>query len=234
MFGCVSMRSNIARVPVQRHHLVGVGEVSIVAIGPDRHACRHCRVELRRVEAPLLPRVVAEELLVQLAPDFADDHVLRRADVRARLRDRSEELVELKRREVHAVQLIDRIEIDRNRQQLSVDAGKHPMLIRTPGGELRQVVVDVARIRVEDVRPVLVYEQARFVVVIVGVAADVRPAIADEHLLARVGGEPLGNRCAGEPCADNQVIEHGTLPDEWVNRRRPRRTARRRRRGRLR
>jgi hypothetical protein len=150
----------------------------------------------------------SEELLVQLAADFADDHVLRRADLRARLRDRSKKLVELKRRQVGAVQLIDRIEIDGNRHQLPVDTGEHSMLIRAPGGELRQVFVDVARIRVEDVRPVLVHEQACFVVMIVGVAADVRPAIADEDLLARVGGEPLGNRCAGEPCADDKVIEH--------------------------
>ena len=63
------------RVAVQRHRLVGVGEVAVVAVGAHRHARRDAGVELRRVEAPLLARVVAEELLVELASDLADDDV---------------------------------------------------------------------------------------------------------------------------------------------------------------
>ena len=97
------------RVAVQRHRLVGVGEVAIVAVGAHRHARGHRGVELRRIEAPLLARVVAEELLVQLAADLADDDVFGGADLRARLGDRSEELLELERREVRAVQLVDRV-----------------------------------------------------------------------------------------------------------------------------
>ena len=103
-------------------------------------------------------------------------------------------------------------EVDRDRQQLSVDPRQHAMLVRAPLGELRQVVEDVARVGVEDVRPVLVHEDAGLVVVIVGVAADVRAAVADQHLLARVGGQPLGDRRAGEAGADDQVIEHGGPP----------------------
>ena len=43
-----------------------------------------CGIELRRIEVPLLARVVAEELLVQLPPDLADDDVLGRLDRRSR------------------------------------------------------------------------------------------------------------------------------------------------------
>ena len=46
------------------------------------------------------------------------------------------------------------------------------------------------------------------VVVIVGVAADVRPLVADQHLLAGVRGETLRDGRAGEAGADYQVIEH--------------------------
>ena len=86
---------------------------------------------------------------------------------------------------------------------------QHAMLVRPPLGEPRQVLEDVARVGVEDVRPVLVDEDAGVVVVVVGVAADVRALVADQHLLAGVGGEPLGEVAAGEAGADDQIIEHG-------------------------
>ena len=69
-----------AGVAVQRHGLVSVGEIPVVAVGAHRHARGDLRVELGGIESPLLPRVVAEELLVQLPPDLADDDVLGRAD----------------------------------------------------------------------------------------------------------------------------------------------------------
>ena len=95
----------------------------------------HRRVELRRIEIPLLPRVVAEELFVQFPPDFADDDVFRRSDRRARLRDGPEELLELKRRQIQSVERIHRVQIDRDRQELSVDPRAHAVLIWTPLGE---------------------------------------------------------------------------------------------------
>ena len=64
------------RVPVQRHRLVRVREVAVVAVRARRHARGYGSVELRGVEVPLLARVVAEELLVELATDGADDDVL--------------------------------------------------------------------------------------------------------------------------------------------------------------
>ena len=47
------------------------------------------------------------------------------------------------------------------------------------------------------------------VVVIEGVAADVRPAVDQEHALARVRGETLGQHAAGEPGAHDQAVEPG-------------------------
>ena len=48
------------------------------------------------------------------------------------------------------------------------------MLVGTPIRELREMVEDLLRIGMEDVRPVLVDQQAGIVVAVIGVAADVR------------------------------------------------------------
>ena len=56
-----------------RHELEAVGEISIVAICSHRNPRGHLRIELRRIDAPLFARVVAEEFLVQIAPDPAED-----------------------------------------------------------------------------------------------------------------------------------------------------------------
>src|SRR5688572_31102262 len=80
--------------------------------------------------------------------------------MRDRLGDRFEELLELKRGVVRPVHAVHSVEIDRNRQQLAVHAREHSVLVRTPVGELRQILVDVARVGMEDVWPIIVDENA--------------------------------------------------------------------------
>ena len=82
------------------------------------------------------------------------------------------------------------------------------MLIRPPLREPRQVLVDLARIGMEDVRPVLVHEHARLIGMIVGIARDMRPAIADQHLLARIAREAFSEHTSGVARANNQVVVH--------------------------
>src|ERR1043166_6138260 len=50
--------------PMQRHVLKCVGEVTIIMIGARRNARDHAGGEFRRIEAPLLARISAEELFV--------------------------------------------------------------------------------------------------------------------------------------------------------------------------
>ena len=83
------------RVPVQRHGLVRVGEVPIVPIGSHRDARGHLRLQLGRIEPPLLARVVLEKFLVQLAADLADDDVFRGLHALAPLGALGEELRQL-------------------------------------------------------------------------------------------------------------------------------------------
>jgi hypothetical protein len=56
------------------------------------------------------------------------------------------------------------------------------------------------------------HEEARLVIVIVRVAADVGPLVANEDRLAGVGGKAFGDRGAGEAGPDNEEIEHMGIP----------------------
>src|SRR5215217_1229239 len=188
-----------ARVAVARHRLVDVAEVAVVAVRACRDARGDGRVQLGGVEPPLLTRVVAEELEVELAANRGDDDVLGRPHLLDRLRDRGEEGLYFPRVEAEAVELVDGVEVDRNRHEPAVDARPYPVLVRPPLRELGEVVEDLLRVRVEDVRPVAVHEDARVVVVVVRVAPDVRAAVDNEDTLVRLGREALGEDTAGEP-----------------------------------
>ncbi len=90
---------------------------------------------------------------------------------------------------------------------LPVHLRQHAMLVRAPLGELGEIVDDALGIGMEDVRAVAVDQHAGFVVMIVGIAADVRPAIDHQHALVQPGRQPLGQHAAGETGPDDQVIE---------------------------
>ena len=126
-----------------------------------------------------------------------------------RLGARGEERRHLGGVEAEPVQAVDGREVDRDRHEHAVDLREHAVLVRAPAGEARQIGGDVRRVGVEDVRPVTVHEDAVVVVMIERVAADVRPAVDQEHALARACGETLGKHAAGEPGAHDQAVEPG-------------------------
>jgi hypothetical protein len=165
-------------------------------------------IQLRRVEAPLFARVVAEELFIQLAAHFVDHDIFRCANLLFLFRDRLEELLDLERCQAQAIHLVDRVEVDRNGQQLPVDAGEYSVLILTPLRETRQILEDVLRVGVEDVRPVTVNQNAGVVVVIVGIARDVRTAINDEHFLVRVARQTFGQHTSCVTRTNDEKIKH--------------------------
>src|SRR6476659_9600107 len=99
--------------------------------------------------------------------------------------------------------------VDRDRHQLAADAGEHAVLVRAPARERRQVLDDLGRVRVEDVRAVAVDEDPGGVGLVVRVAADVRPAIEHEDALAALARESLGHDAAGETGTDDHdVVAH--------------------------
>src|SRR5690554_1039605 len=94
-------------VAVLRHGLELVGEVAVVAVGACGYPSRHRGVELAGIQAPLLPRVSPEELLVELLADLGDYDVFAGLQTVTLLRQGGEESLRLHGVEVHAVQLVE-------------------------------------------------------------------------------------------------------------------------------
>jgi hypothetical protein len=115
-----------ARVAVQGNGLEGVGEIAVVAVGARGHSGGDAGVELRRVQAPLLAGVAAKELVVELAADLADDHVLGSLHRVHFFGYRREELFHLDRVEVQPVELVHGIQVDGDGHLLPIDAGQTP------------------------------------------------------------------------------------------------------------
>jgi hypothetical protein len=61
-------------------------------------------------------------------------------------------------------------------------------------------------------------EDARVVVVVVGVPADVRTPVDDQHAVA-VRPEPLGEDAAGEAGSDDEIVKHGPCSRRQLPRR---------------
>ncbi len=123
-------------IAVQRHRLERVAEVAVVAVGTRGDTRRHRLVELRGVDAPLLARIAAEELLIELAANGADHHILGGLDLVHDLAALGEELLELLGREVETIELVDGVEVDGDGKKLPVNLRQHTMLIGAPLGEL--------------------------------------------------------------------------------------------------
>jgi hypothetical protein len=96
-------------VAIGWHGLETVGEIAVVPVGAHGDAGGNRGVELRRVQAPLLAGVAAEELLVQLPTDAADDDFLAGADLGDRLSDGNQERLDVFFGERQAVVRVDRV-----------------------------------------------------------------------------------------------------------------------------
>jgi hypothetical protein len=83
-----------------------------------------------------------------------------------------EKFFDFKGVELEPVKFVDGVEVDRNWNQLAVDVSQHLVLILPPTGEPGEVIENLLRVRVEDVRPVSVNQNSGVVVAIIGVAAD--------------------------------------------------------------
>src|SRR3954463_11447536 len=117
---------------VPRHGLVSISEIAVIAIGAGRHPRRYLRIEFRGIKPPLLARIATEKFLIKLASDRADNHVLGSAERVFWLGPLGQKLGHLERVQFEAVESVDGIQVDRNRNQLPIDAGKHLVLILSP------------------------------------------------------------------------------------------------------
>ena len=85
------------------------------------------------------------------------------------------------------------------------------MLVGTPFSELAQILKDALRVGVEDVRAVLVDQNAVVVIMVIVIAADVVELINDKNLLIRLACQPLRKHAAGKTRSYYQIIKHGNF-----------------------
>jgi len=106
----------------------------------------------------------------------------------------------LVRRQVRAEVLADRAQIHRHRVNPALIAGEHPVLVTGEIGELVDVVPYPFVRGVKQVRAVSVHLDTGLGFGLgVGVAAEVVPALEDEHLSPQLAGNPLGHGQSKEP-----------------------------------
>ena len=97
------------------------------------------------------------------------------------------------------------------------------MLIGPPVGEARQIVEHFARIGVKDVRTIAVDQDARRILLVIGVTRDMRTAIDDQHPLAPIRGEALGHYRPCEARPDHNAVVARAGRHNRVDRRQHRR-----------
>src|SRR5262249_41645958 len=77
-----------------------------------------------------------------------------------------------------------------------------------PLRELGKILENPLRVGMEDVRPILVDQDAIFIVAVVGVPADMVPLVDDQNSLPGLAGQPLGEHAARKSRPDDQIIKH--------------------------
>ena len=82
------------------------------------------------------------------------------------------------------------------------------MLIGTPLGELGEILEDLGRIGMEDVRSIAMDEDPRVIKRVKGIAGDMRPPVDEQDARTVFAGEALGQDAAGESRANDQEVEH--------------------------
>ena len=159
-------------------------------------------------QSPLFACVTAKKFITQIRPDAGQDRVFAGLDggnVRAHPRQiiRHAPLIELE-----TIEPVDGGAIDRNRMKATVDQCLHAVFVGAPSGEAGQIREYPARLCMEYVRPVAVYQHTVIIKFIKGVASDVRSLIDHQHLTS-CAGQTLGGYRTGEAGSNDQNIKGG-------------------------
>src|SRR4051794_846811 len=85
------------------------------------------------------------------------------------------------------------------------------MLVGTPLGELRQVLEDLGRVGMEDMRTIAMDENPRVIKGVKGVAGNMRSPVDEQDARAVFAGQALGQHAASESGANDQEVEHRRL-----------------------
>ena len=201
-------------VAILRDALPAVLEVAVVAAHIDGHTAGHSGVEVFGLHAPLLHRVDEEDFLIDVLREEVEVGVVGLAQF-----EDGNFFVEAEAFHQFFFEtggkslgedLADGVQVEGDGHELAVDEAHHLVHIRIPVGEARSEVPRGLDVRVEDVRAVLMYADAVGIPVIVAVAADMRLAVDDKHLLAAFG-KHSSHGCAGNAGTYNDIL-HADAP----------------------
>ncbi len=176
-------------VAVGGHALVGrQGEVAVVVAHEDGNAAHDGGVDLVGRLAPLLHRVVQEDVLVDVVRHLGEVGVvllaqLHDGDLLVHAEGRDELLEEPLSPLLAEGELEGRV-VEGDGHEGAMHVGEDLVLVLRPVGEAREELERALVGGVEDVRAVLVHEDARLVPVVVGVARHMAAALEDADLEA--------------------------------------------------
>lgn len=80
------------------------------------------------------------------------------------------------------------------------------MFVGMPGSKMREVVENFLRVRVENVRAVLMDQDPRVIETIESISADMSAPIAEQDRLIKIAPQAFGQHTAGKTGPDNEVI----------------------------
>ncbi len=205
MSGWVGHRRQPRGVAVDRQALPRVGEVPPVEGVAHGQARDDRGGQLARVGLPLLVGVVADQRLVQRAPDEGHGLVLEvvRA-ARRHCRLSPDEVGGLTGGEGAVVEGAQGGQVDRHRVDATRVGREDVVAVVGEGREPVGVGPDLGVRGVEQVRAVLVHLDAGPLLAVgVRIASDMRTPLEDEHVRARGRGGPLGDGQAEEAGPDD-------------------------------
>ena len=206
-------------VTLLRHALEGVLEVAVIPGEEHRHPGGGVGVDRLRLLSPLLHGVVDKHVLVHIVgqsgdlgvsvlPQLENGHLLLRAVLGQQLVPQALALLGTKGGLQGGEVEGDRV--GHAAPGIVGDVGDDPVLVVPPGSKPGQPVKDPLVVGVEDMGAVLVNEHAGLVQTVVGVAADMVPALQNQHPLAALLCQLPGAHRPGITRADHQRVK-GTL-----------------------
>jgi hypothetical protein len=114
---------------------------------------------------------------------------------------------------------MQRVQIKRDRHQLTGDLRQDLVFIRPPFGEPRQILPYSGAVGMEYVRPVAVHKNTILIWTVVGVTSNVIALFQNKNLLVQALSNAFSNRRATEPGTDNQAVnlnQYNTSDQEWI------------------
>ncbi|SLN67702.1 hypothetical protein PSA7680_03577 [Pseudoruegeria aquimaris] len=173
-------------VAVLRHALETVEEIVVVVVEAHWQALENGGRQLGGRAAPLLLGVALEESLVERVADETQRLFLEGLGIGDRgIGLRLDEGAGFVRAHGAAEELVDRVQVDRQRIDRSTRRGLHPVLVGHETGVGVHVLPDFLVVGVEDVRAVHMHHDPRFGVAFgVAVPTHVIAPVDDRHLVA--------------------------------------------------